>query len=650
MAGSMYNRKTGFGQTKTVMTRPMLGINDYNDPLSLYDNVLSDAWDARPNSDGDTISLQTIATNSKYKTMMYNTGEVVDGIGDYFYSGSTKYEHLIIVQMDGELDHDTIIDDLVDLNVTSNTRTIKDISAYNLVHTGTAGITSMCMYYTEAKRYVCFTTQNNKTLLLYDYTNVMVVTLPFYPRKIVSHYNRIFAIDMSNKLWWCKAGDPFSWYGLEEDDDKIVTSTAMLNSTAYTIAAQPDVPRPLEFTITTVVTADALGTLAVVGTDSLGVAQSKTYTPITGKYITPDTWGSITSITAAGHTASGTADNIKIGIAPVTGFVQADAGYWTYEQESYLGNLAVLGNSLFIWAQESIWVFQGYSYDTFSSSKYISGIGISTSYTSDTGVAVSNNTAYFNYDSKIFEFDGSSYPKPINCPIYTNGSISNGIYGGIKLNEGNLIADNNNLYVMGGRQLSLIDTDPETPGSTTIEQHYYYMFDIKRRSWWKRAGLAEENEDLNYLWNPYYFNRPGSSTLWAVAEKWDGAETTWYLRTYMGSTYDTTSYICTKAFANSVSDDSTLTQINILCRRLYSGSTLNVYYSTTTTYDADDWVLLKAFTTSDLDDEYKVVTVYTTGSEICRQHHFRLKLENTSVYQLDIYSIEMRYRKIGRSR
>ena len=70
-----------------------------------------------------------------------------------------------------------------------------------------------------------FTCESDKKLLWFDGTTFGDVDLPFYPKKIVAHVNRVFIIDIENKLWWCRAGDFYTWYGLEQDDDYIVTST-----------------------------------------------------------------------------------------------------------------------------------------------------------------------------------------------------------------------------------------------------------------------------------------------------------------------------------------------------------------------------------------------------------------------------------------
>ena len=106
----------------------------------------------------------------------------------------------------------------------------------------------------------------------------------------------------------------------DADDDRFVASTSMKNG-AYTMAATTQVDgvaRPIVVKVTKVDTNDTMGSLAVVGTDADGAAQSETITPHNGDTasgITTSTksWLTVTSITGSGWTTSGGADQIKVG-------------------------------------------------------------------------------------------------------------------------------------------------------------------------------------------------------------------------------------------------------------------------------------------------------------------------------------------------
>ncbi len=563
MGVAYYKNKRGIGQLKRNTFNLMSGLNSYEKSDMISDNHLSDAWDASVDSTVKAISLHSRTSNSLIVGYATGSGRVVNAIAA---RDINNQERIGLLTYDYTDEADAYLDDFHIVYEADNSIVTIDISSYNLEYE----YTSMCLFSTEAQRFICFVANNAKYLYYYDFTTFSSVALPFYPKRIVSHYNRIFALDTGNKLWWCRAGDLASWYGLEEDDDKIVTSTNMLDSTAYTIAAQPDVPRPLVITVTKVGTIDTLGTLTVVGTDALGEAQTKTYTPVEGRYVTFDTWKTITSITAAGHTAVGTVDKIKIGIAPVTGYVQDDAGMWTLDQESSLVDLAVLGDSLYIWTPVNIYIFQGYSYDTFSLTKIISNLGIFVSSSAITYVTTCGNIAYFwGTENDLYEYNGNDYPKIINRPVYVNGSVSNGVYGSLETYNANyhLTAIAGKLYVYSNTSAD----DSVTVGETTTyyRQLRVYEFDTKTRSWWKRAGFSAQYDEkylYGFIEGMYIGNFAKSALYNILSSKNSDANVAWGIYDYMGTTYTGGSYAVTKAFNDGISEDLTLTNIILYLR------------------------------------------------------------------------------------
>jgi len=159
--------------------------------------------------------------------------------------------------------------------------------------------------------------------------------LPFYPNKLITHANRIFALDDKNKLWWSKAGSFINgsdWYG------------------------------------------------------------------------------------------SGT----------TTSSVVEDSGYWTVEKERKLSEMAVIGNTLFLFGTTNIYAFTGYDYDTFALQIVVPDIGVSNGYAvkhlSQTG-----NAVYFISGNDVYEFDGSNSPVIISHSLEVNNALVNGILGSIDL-------------------------------------------------------------------------------------------------------------------------------------------------------------------------------------------------------------------------
>jgi len=112
------------------------------------------------------------------------------------------------------------------------------------------------------------------------------------------------------------------WLGLSTllaaaDDDKIVAS-ANMKVGAYTIAAQPSIPSRIGVKVTTVGTADTLGTIIVAGTDCFDRVLTETVTPVAGSTVyTTHYFKTITSVTGAGwviDAVEGTADTIIVGV------------------------------------------------------------------------------------------------------------------------------------------------------------------------------------------------------------------------------------------------------------------------------------------------------------------------------------------------
>jgi len=126
-----------------------------------------------------------------------------------------------------------------------------------------------------------------------------------------------------------KAGDLVSLANLGTpvvaDVDRIVTSTNMIVG-AYTVAAQPDVPRNITVTRTVVATgADTGGTIVIVGTNIDNVVITETITVGADGVTVAGTkaFKTVTSVTGVGWVIAGGNDTITVGVGTVLGLAAA---------------------------------------------------------------------------------------------------------------------------------------------------------------------------------------------------------------------------------------------------------------------------------------------------------------------------------------
>lgn len=104
-----------------------------------------------------------------------------------------------------------------------------------------------------------------------------------------------------------------------DDVDRIVTSTDMKVG-AYTLAAQPDVPRNITVTQTKVDAEDTNGTIVIVGTDIAGNAITETLTPNAGVTVAgAKAFKTVTSVTGVGWVIGGGNDTITVGVGSLIG-------------------------------------------------------------------------------------------------------------------------------------------------------------------------------------------------------------------------------------------------------------------------------------------------------------------------------------------
>lgn len=104
------------------------------------------------------------------------------------------------------------------------------------------------------------------------------------------------------------------------DVDRIVVSVNMKVG-AYTIAAQPDIPRNITLTHTQGgAEADTLGTVTITGTDILGQVITEVLTPSAGTTVSgAKAFKTVTSVVGAGWVTGATADTITVGVGDKIG-------------------------------------------------------------------------------------------------------------------------------------------------------------------------------------------------------------------------------------------------------------------------------------------------------------------------------------------
>jgi hypothetical protein len=488
--------RSATNQGAGTMSKMTAGINEYLPANTINDAMMSDEIDVYPYREECVLFNADTAINGKSISNTKDLGYVRKCIHSDESTTDTEVFYLMTSKTAGWL----LVKHIYTIS-TDTTSIHTDAMTIGSVPADPTLVDSSCaIFKVEADTYYVFSNTHEKRIHFIKHTATAdtygYVDVPAFPKKMVAHASRIFFIDTQNKIWWCRAGDLYSWYSMEYDADAIVTTANCANA-AFTIAAQPNTTRQITATVTKVDVLDTLGVLTIVGTNGLDVAQTEVLTLIEGRAQGSMAFKTITSVTQSGWTIGGTtADTIVIGTAPVgLGFVTDDAGFWTLEQELYLHDFCILGNSMYIFTNHNIYAFHGYSPDTFSLSKSIADIGIDRMETPNgyTKLTTGRNVAYFIYDGFVYEFDGNNQPRIMSRPVVINNQSSNGIMGGIDFAGESWvlqsIADALCLYDYTG------DTD------------YYYFYRFETKTWWKRSGfginnivgMPSYNPDLEYL-------------------------------------------------------------------------------------------------------------------------------------------------------
>ena len=629
------------------MYRPTAGLNEYTPAIELSDNHVSDCLNLDPYRDR-ALQFNTVGITKMFDDNDGVIRAVVPAYKDVQYSQSEDEEEVecYVLAFNNNWKIYKIEDD-------GNAETVDDFTV-STVNTAEDCDVSTCIFNTEAERYYCFIISNDMRLhfVKENTQEYGYVDLPFMPNKMVVHANRIFIVS-NNKLWWCRAGDLFSWYS-EDYKEGYISSAQSLKNGSLAIDNQPDVGRLITFTHKKKGDTDTLGTIALSG-EHLGVAQSETIALVSsGMVVSSKRYDEITSVVVSGWAAVGEADEVIIGVGPVgSKYVQGDSGYWTIEREQVINDICVLRENIYLFGPHNIHVFQGYSYDTFSLQQLISDIGLTPPYSEEdyagdqvgygySSIAISNDTAYFRYNNNIYMFDGHSKPMIISRPVIQNGGSVNAVFGGINL-EGNswsLAAMDKYLFVY----------------KTNSEPHCFYKYDYQARTWWRFSGISMEGLEIddNYMSVLYCPSFSRKYMHMFVSSYWgkeiNGKQAKWFMSFDNSMLIDDVyPYFVTKAFNTIPSEDSTLHNI-LLHVKGEEGTHADILVSYSLDDDSDEFRLIKEFTGFRLDGNSQTIPVYLPVSFVSRQHLYRLKVQIKANNPVLLYNIERRYRVHSRSR
>jgi hypothetical protein len=265
------------------------------------------------------------------------------------------------------------------------------------------------------------------------------------------------------------------------------------------------------------------------------------------------------------------------GTTPSGEYVAEDSGYWFIDSHDSINRICSFKDNIYIYGDSSIYLFSGYSPETFSLNRMFVDIGTyGYTYRSLTKDA---NFMYFTYKSKVYAYDGSSnFPNLISEPVIANKNYVNGIASGVK--------PWNETYYTTASVLSVYaDEDylywypfynPYVAGMNSGSVYPILMrigvFDTKRKTWWKISGFSEAYNFLTSVHalvsHQYLFPAPeATGTYWGI-----GTHTTQtnaqtpYNRVRKLQPWISTEYFKTKAFAQRPSENMLLTDVYLTLR------------------------------------------------------------------------------------
>ena len=353
------------------------------------------------------------------------------------------------------------------------------------------------------------------------------------------------------------------------------------------------------------------------------------------------------------------------GSTPDNQYVAEDAGYWYIPDIDVMQAIVAFRDGLYIFGAENIWLFSGYSPETFALTKVVSGIGLG-QFNKDR-FAEHDGLLYFSDGSKVYAYNGNSIPTIISEPIISNGSVINGTTCGIKPTTGymstveypvSMASDNNYLYLYD----SYIWYNTNTLYNPILT-NWIYIYDFARRTWFKRQGFKQLGTTYTIM-EVFTAKNLQGNVQWAMNVK-NGTNNIFYIDMahpstgYDGADYE--SFFVTKAFMNSPSSNQTVSGFYMTWQAIDELDTnMEVYVSDSAKQQSSDEML------ADLDWD-NFTRVYSMSSYVSNQQpqvvfipmpsnfttsntpFFRIAVKVKGC-QVVIYNMEIHYRIKGASR
>lgn len=202
-----YHGKRLPNQGEAQMGVPTLGINMYNSDSEVGENYLSSAINAYAHKN-ECVVLDPGAVYDPSIDMLFPaldiTGEALTA--DIVLDGDTTYLVMLRRNTDGTLS-------ILSLDVHNKTVVHNVSVASTWADPSSDFVCYSTIARTPADIKVVFSSPEYNDIIFYDFTSTPEThTLVFKPKKMVTHLNRLFAIDTSMALWWSGAGQYTNWY------------------------------------------------------------------------------------------------------------------------------------------------------------------------------------------------------------------------------------------------------------------------------------------------------------------------------------------------------------------------------------------------------------------------------------------------------
>ena len=202
-----YHGKRLPNQGEAQMGVPTLGINMYNSDSEVGENYLSSAINAYAHKN-ECVVIDPGAVYDPSIDMLFPALDITCEAltADIVLNGDTTYLVMLRRNTDGTLS-------ILSLDVHNKT-VVHNVSVASTWADPSADfVCYSTIARTPAQIKIVFSSPEYNDIIFYDFTATPEThTLVFKPKRMVTHLNRLFAIDTSMALWWSGAGQYTNWY------------------------------------------------------------------------------------------------------------------------------------------------------------------------------------------------------------------------------------------------------------------------------------------------------------------------------------------------------------------------------------------------------------------------------------------------------